>query len=239
MPHLNNMEWTRPYRQQFDEYEKVDVNSSWFEVLKIDSSIYAICEPYDFQEVISFLIIGEEKALLWDTGMGIQPILPVIRALTDLPPTVVNSHSHYDHVGGNGEFSVVYGYSNLMEGDSFELGDSTWKVMYAPGHSMDSIVLYNEATKRVLMGDVIYPGVIYAQGNIELYAGTCRRLSEIFEDYTLLCSHNEPVRKGPFISEVAEALEAVISGQTKGQPDEEGLWIHKWKEVSVLTSITG
>ena len=35
------------------------------------------------------------------------PIKPVVEQITDLPITVINSHTHFDHVGGNWEFSNI------------------------------------------------------------------------------------------------------------------------------------
>ena len=67
----------------------------------------AIYEPYQFQEVISYLILGTEQALLFDTGMGMSRISAVVRELTPLPVTVLNSHTHYDHIGGNAEFDRI------------------------------------------------------------------------------------------------------------------------------------
>ena len=42
-----------------------------------------------------------------DTGMGLLPIKPVVERITSLPVTVLNSHTHFDHVGGNSQFSSV------------------------------------------------------------------------------------------------------------------------------------
>jgi glyoxylase-like metal-dependent hydrolase (beta-lactamase superfamily II) len=61
------------------------------------------------EEVISYLIIGGDKAVLFDTGMGISNIQAVVAGLTKLPVSVVNSHTHNDHVGDNWRFSDVYG----------------------------------------------------------------------------------------------------------------------------------
>ena len=59
--------------------------------------------------MISYLIVGTERALLFDTGLGIGDIRAAVSELTDLDIVVVNSHTHYDHVGGNHLFGSVYG----------------------------------------------------------------------------------------------------------------------------------
>ena len=74
-------------------------------------NVYAIFEPYQDQGVISYLILGEESALLWDTGMGIFDIRKCVEQLTDLPVTVLNSHDHFDHTGGNHLFENVMCYN--------------------------------------------------------------------------------------------------------------------------------
>ena len=49
-------------------------NNHWFWIRKLPHGIYAFYEPYQDQGVISYLIPGEESALMWDTGMGIANI---------------------------------------------------------------------------------------------------------------------------------------------------------------------
>ena len=94
-------------RPQYAELERVEVADDWFEVYRVAPAVYAIYEPFQFQEVISYLILGEEGALLFDTGLGIGSIRAVVAQLTELPVTVLNSHTHMDHVGGNAEFERV------------------------------------------------------------------------------------------------------------------------------------
>jgi glyoxylase-like metal-dependent hydrolase (beta-lactamase superfamily II) len=89
------------------EYEVVPTGHPWFEVHRIEDGILAIYEPGQFEQVISFLIIGEQRALLFDTGLGMGDIAAVVAELTDLPLTVLNSHGHYDHTGGNYQFDGV------------------------------------------------------------------------------------------------------------------------------------
>jgi len=55
-----------------------------------------------------YLLEGEEKALLVDTGYAVGNLKKFVRKLTDKPLVVVNTHFHPDHSGGNGEFEEVY-----------------------------------------------------------------------------------------------------------------------------------
>lgn len=84
--------------------ERVPVSDDWFQVYRVDPGVLAIYEPLQFQEVISYLILGGKRALLFDSGMGIGRIAAVVGQLTSLPVTVLNSHTHFDHVGGNADF---------------------------------------------------------------------------------------------------------------------------------------
>ncbi len=84
-----------------------EASDDWFQVYKVSEGVYSIVEPYQFQETISHLIVGDDSAVLFDTGIGLLPIRPVVERITSLPVAVLNSHTHYDHVGGNAEFSSV------------------------------------------------------------------------------------------------------------------------------------
>src|SRR5207302_11060839 len=103
-------EWCKNLpRPAYSKLERVPTIDSWFEVYKIRPGVFAIYEPRQLEEVISYLIIGGETALMFDTGMGISDIQRVVAELTKLPVSVVNSHTHNDHVGDNWRFSDVYG----------------------------------------------------------------------------------------------------------------------------------
>jgi len=86
---------------------EVEAGSDWFEVRAVAPGVFAIGEPRQYEGVTSFLVTGAGKAVLFDTGLGVARIGEVVRKLTTLPVTVVNSHTHFDHVGGNREFPDV------------------------------------------------------------------------------------------------------------------------------------
>ncbi|MEM2118074.1 MAG: MBL fold metallo-hydrolase [Candidatus Bathyarchaeia archaeon] len=79
----------------------------WFKVEPLTDNVVLIAEPGHVEEVNSYLAIGEEKAILIDSGMGIGDIKAVVKNLTNLPITVINTHSHYDNIGGNYQFVDV------------------------------------------------------------------------------------------------------------------------------------
>lgn len=101
--------WHSLPRPSWQRQERVDTpaDQGWFEVYRVAEGVYAIYEPGQFEEVISYLITGEDRALLFDTGLGIGDIHSLVSALTDRPVTVLNSHSHYDHIGGNHHFEHI------------------------------------------------------------------------------------------------------------------------------------
>lgn len=55
-----------------------------------------------------FLLAGDEKALVIDTGMTGPDIRTLVSAHTNLPFTLLNTHADRDHIGGNFQFDTFY-----------------------------------------------------------------------------------------------------------------------------------
>lgn len=62
----------------------------------------------EFGAANCYLITGQKKALLIDTGCGYGDLYGFIRTLTDLPLLVAATHGHVDHIGGKGQFPEIY-----------------------------------------------------------------------------------------------------------------------------------
>lgn len=103
--------WPRPY---YAKYDKVDIKNDqgWFDVYKLPHNVYVICEPQQAQEVNAFLVIGDDRALLIDTGMNVRNIKLVVDELYDGQVIAANTHCHFDHVGNNYLFEPVRIYDN-------------------------------------------------------------------------------------------------------------------------------
>ena len=102
--------------------KRLESAAPWFEAYQVSRGTFALLEPGHFEEVISYLILGNERAVLLDTGMGIGDIRAEVKRLTDLPVVVVNSHSHYDHVGDNHRFAQVWAFDDDVEVTRIEQG---------------------------------------------------------------------------------------------------------------------
>lgn len=73
----------------------------YYQVTEWREGYYRIGSP---ENVFSEVIIGTDKALLFDTGYGFGNLAKTVKEITDLPLIIVNSHGHVDHCGGNYQF---------------------------------------------------------------------------------------------------------------------------------------
>ena len=260
--------WREYIAEKWTQFEKTDLDSEWFTIFKLPANVYAFYEmPYE-QDVCSFLILGNEKAILWDTGMGLAPLRPLVEKLTDLPVIVLNSHDHFDHIGGNAEFDEVLCYDNddvirhltngpteeemeelayelqklssvmdtscitvpdhisgkvptgtVKDGQIIDLGERTLEVFYTPGHNSSSIMLLDTDNKILFTGDMYYPGPLLAISEdssfsdyvISMRKAADRAVAEKTE--WLYCSHNYIEKGTDHLSQLADFLEGIQSGE--------------------------
>lgn len=85
----------------------VIATDGYFDVSKIDPDTFAIHEPRYWQQNIAYVLKGEQRALLFDTGSGTRDIAFVADKVTKKPMTAVASHMHYDHIGSHASFKQV------------------------------------------------------------------------------------------------------------------------------------
>jgi hydroxyacylglutathione hydrolase len=199
----------------------------WFEdyyvVGDMGEGAFAIGEPLYGQCNFSYLIVGTQRALLFDTGPGVRDITPVVRALTSLPVEVLPSHLHFDHTGNlprfddialpdlpqlrsqihDGMFALgfyqslgfVEGFKRLpfrvshwlTPGSTIDLGERRLQLISVPGHTPESVVLFDLSANRLYAGDFIYPSDIYAflpGADLADYAASARRVAAILNDRT-------------------------------------------------------
>jgi glyoxylase-like metal-dependent hydrolase (beta-lactamase superfamily II) len=80
------------------------MKSDWFATRLLEPGVHLVGEPV---HVNCFLVTGDRRAVLIDSGLGIANIREVVDSLTDLDVMVVNTHYHFDHSNGNHLFSEI------------------------------------------------------------------------------------------------------------------------------------
>ena len=116
-------EWWRVHpRPVYAELEKVGSFQEWFDVYKLTEGTFAIYEPNQFEEAISYLVLGDDRGVLIDAGTGIGDLGQVVEDLTTLPVSVVLTHEHYDHVGGAYRFDEIAAFDDSLALQRLELG---------------------------------------------------------------------------------------------------------------------
>jgi glyoxylase-like metal-dependent hydrolase (beta-lactamase superfamily II) len=174
--------WNSLPRPVYASLEKVSTSQEWYEVYKLCPDTWALYEPFQFEEAISYLVAGTEKAVLIDTGTGIGDLKRTARELTGLPVMVVNTHTHWDHIGDNAQFTQIACHShpeciaklrNGVDPDKLRQavsGDSVWKGL-PPDFSLETWSIPPvEPTILLEDGDIIELGgrsleVIYTPGH--------------------------------------------------------------------------
>jgi glyoxylase-like metal-dependent hydrolase (beta-lactamase superfamily II) len=78
-----------------------ELENGWFSVEILDETTFGIGEYGQWMKVHSYLFLGEKKAVLVDTGLGVGNIRTIVESITDLPVHVITTHAHWDHTGGN------------------------------------------------------------------------------------------------------------------------------------------
>jgi glyoxylase-like metal-dependent hydrolase (beta-lactamase superfamily II) len=136
----------------------------------------------DYDDTKMYLVVGSERALLVDAGLGTGDLRGLVESLIGpLPLEVVITHAHPDHIARmaqfQGRYPVYLNYADLPlvqrfnaqlhyaidpaqiidlhEGDVFNLGDCAFTVYAVPGHSAGSVVLFEPSQGLLLAGDAV------------------------------------------------------------------------------------
>ena len=122
-----------------------------YEIIKINETTYRI----EDNNVRFFLLTGTKRALLIDSGLTVTNAREIAEGLTDLPVSLLNTHSDPDHIASNHQFESFYMheaesffYFNIMhktgeliplkDGEIIDLGDRPLEIVTLPGHTPGS-----------------------------------------------------------------------------------------------------
>lgn len=146
-----------------------------------------------YEKPFLYLILGEERALLVDTGAGESDAARVVMPLALKRPLIVaHSHGHGDHTAGDKGFAglaEVIAATPEAEGRAFgiekwpeqpgsiDLGGRVVDVLAIPGHHPAHVAFYDRRTGILLTGDHLYPGRLYVTDFAQYLASTKRMVA--------------------------------------------------------------
>ena len=129
---------------------------------------------------------------------------------------VLNTHHHWDHVGGNGDLKERYGcqvigpaYDRdrlqgldryLSDGDSLAFGNEVAQVIYVPGHTLGHIVFYFQNAKALFCGDTLFSlgcGRLF-EGTPEMMWSSLSKLKALPPATRVFCGHEYTVANAAF-----------------------------------------
>ena len=84
--------------------------NDWFTIERAEEDTYIISEYRHWEKTHCYLLLGTDRGLLIDTGLGVGNIGEAVRRLTDKPVAAVATHVHWDHIGGHRYFPDFYAH---------------------------------------------------------------------------------------------------------------------------------
>jgi len=114
---------------------------------------------------------GSRQAMVVDSGWETAPIEAAARDTGAKVGYVVATHEHFDHTSSVDELADKLGAEvvahesspldcdlRVKDGDEIRLGGKAVRVLHTPGHTEDSICLYDG--REVFTGDTLFVGTI-------------------------------------------------------------------------------
>lgn len=188
-----------------------------------------------------FLLAGENKALLIDSGMQVHNAKEIAEGLVDLPIELLNTHADMDHVGSNEEFDSFYmnpaeasNYYNtnkktgtiipVSDGDIIDLGGREIEIITLPGHTPGSIAALDINNRVLISGDPIQDGDIFmfgVQREMHAYLLSLEKLEKYKERFDTIYPSHGTFPVGPeLIDALHEGAIRVMNGEVEGSDAE-------------------
>jgi hydroxyacylglutathione hydrolase len=149
---------------------------------------------------------GREEALVVDPSEA-GPVLDTAENAGLKIVAILNTHHHWDHVGGNEELLQrlgplpVYGHASddgripgqtvkLAHGDTFEVAGLEVRVLHIPGHTLGAVAYVTGGA--VFTGDTLFAagcGRLFEGTPAQMYTSLNETLAALPDDTLVYCGH--------------------------------------------------
>ena len=204
------------------------------EIIRFTDTIYGIKEDF----VTAHLVIGEEKAVLFDTGIE-TGLKEEVGKITSLPVSVYHTHSDGDHMAADREFKEVYMHPAeydhckdkelalrpVWEGEVITVGEYAFKAILIPGHTPGSVAYFDEEKGILFPGDFVPEETeefMFGGGrNIRAYRESLKKISMIKNRIKVIYQpHGKAISDSSIIDDYLEMTDLIIEGKLEGEETE-------------------
>ena len=169
------------------------------------------------QDNYSYLLIDDTKNIgcVVDPGEA-APIIKYVESNNIELKYILNTHHHYDHVGGNLELkkrynSKIVGFKEdkdrIPEIDVLVEDNQKWKdenfeakIYHIPGHTSGHIAFHFFLEKKIFTGDTLFSlgcGRIF-EGTYEQMFNSLKKIKELPKDTQIYCGHEYTLQNSKF-----------------------------------------
>ena len=129
---------------------------------------------------------------------------------------ILNTHHHYDHVGGNNELKKIYnakviGFSGdkqripgidiiLNDNEKWNFGNTIIKILHIPGHTSGHICFFFEKEELVFTGDTLFSlgcGKIF-EGDHKQMLESLNKIKKLPKNTKVYCGHEYTYKNAEF-----------------------------------------
>ena len=168
----------------------------------------------------SYLIADENinEATIVDSSFNSGEIIKILKAKKFNLKYIINTHGHSDHTAGNSELKSIFGAKivahklskvtfdiSVEDENILTVGKVSLKVIYTPGHSLDSICILID-NQKLLTGDTLFVGECgrtdLSGGNSKnLYDSLFNKLSKLDDTVEVYPGHDYGLKSSSTIGE--------------------------------------
>jgi hydroxyacylglutathione hydrolase len=173
-----------------------------------------------------------------------SPVLAEVKRRGIRLTTVLATHHHFDHVGGNNDLRAalpdlrifgsaedaprIPGITNpVHDGDSVSVGKLAGRIIFIPAHTSGHVAYYFPNSKAVFTGDTLFAagcGRLF-EGDAKQMMSSLQRLAVLPDDTRVYCGHEYTQKNLEFAATlepsnraVSEKLQAVRVRRGRGEP---------------------
>ena len=129
---------------------------------------------------------------------------------------ILNTHHHFDHVGGNTELKKIYNAKvvgfigdkhripgidiTVSDNEKWYFGNSIVNILHIPGHTLGHICLFFEKEKIAFTGDTLFSlgcGRIF-EGSHKQMLASLNKIKKLPKDTKIYCGHEYTYKNAEF-----------------------------------------